>query len=340
MKVLSLFDGIGCLRNALHSYPNIQYWASEIDENAIKIHKKNYPSSIFLGDVKDISGAVLDNIGAVDLLCGGSPCVDLSIAKKERKGLEGQHSKLFYEFVRILKDSKPKYFIFENVASMPKKDMFKISEALGVMPIMINASLVSAQSRKRLFWTNIPNIQQPTDRKIFLKDILSDSAVKGISIRGRKDASGNYVNQTEVRKDDKASALTSTCSSKLALVGRLVNRRLDSDGKRHDGDHAVPQTQVFEERTDSKSGTLTNFTKDNMVLEEGSIRKLTPIECERLMGLPDDYTEGIAVSARYRALGNGFSVPVIRHILSYMECPHKTTYRGCPFCMKWEGISI
>ena len=340
MKVLSLFDGIGCLRSALHTYPNVQYWASEIDENAIKISKKNYPDIKYVGGVQDISGTTYSTIGDIDLLCGGSPCVDLSIAKKDRKGLDGQHSKLFFEYVRVLKECKPKYFLFENVASMPKKDMFKISETLGVMPILINASLVSAQSRKRLFWTNIPNIQQPTDRKIFLKDILNDSNVKGISIRGRKDASGNYVNQTEVRKDDKASALTSTCSSKLALVGRLVNRRLDSDGKRHDGDHAVPQTQVFEERTDNKSGTLTNFTKDNMVLEEGSIRKLTPIECERLMGLPDNYTEGISTSARYKALGNGFSVPVIRHILSYMECPHKTTYRGCPFCIRWEGIAI
>ena len=396
MKVLSLFDGIGCLRTALTSYPNVQYWASEIDENAIKISKKNYPDIKYVGRVQDISGTTYSTIGDLDLLCGGSPCVDLSIAKKDRKGLEGQHSKLFFEFVRVLKESKPKYFLFENVASMPKKDMFKISETLGVLPIMINASLVSAQSRKRLFWTNIPNIQQPADRKIMLKDIIqhdlpcskTDSGmtkiekdphefhqigyfgdenaskvggqalrvysvdaksttsgvgyykVKGISIRGRKDASGNYVNQTEVRKDDKASALTSTCSSKLALVGRLVNRRLDSDGKRHDGDHAVPQTQVFEPRTDDKSGTLTNFTKDNMVLDDNSIRKLTPIECERLMGLPDNYTEGISTSARYKALGNGFSVAVIRHILSYMECPHKTTYRGCPYCTKWTGVLI
>lgn len=368
MKVLSLFDGISCLRVALGDR-KVEYIASEIDKNAIKISKKNYPDIKHIGNVCDVSG-----VSGVDLLVGGSPCVDLSIAKKERKGLDGDHSKLFYQFVRVLKDSKPKWFILENVASMPQKDRDIITKELGVEPIMINASLVSAQSRKRFFWTNIPNITQPEDKGIMLKDIIQHDiavvdpelpltlidkkpsdihqigfygdknaskvgsegqrvysieakatasgagyyAIKGVSVRGRQNDEGKWVNQFEVRKDDKASALTSTCSSKLALIGRMINRRLDSDGKRHDGDHAVAQTKVFEPRTDDKCGTLTRFTKDNMVLEKGSVRKLTPIECERLMGLPDNYTQGVAVSARYRAIGNAFSVAVMRHLLSFL----------------------
>lgn len=368
MKVLSLFDGISCLRVALGDR-KVEYLASEIDKNAIKVSKKNYPDIKHIGNVCDVSG-----VSGVDLLVGGSPCTDLSIAKKERKGLDGDHSKLFWEFVRVLKDSKPKWFILENVASMPQKDRDIITKELGVEPIMINASLVSAQSRKRLFWTNIPNVKQPEDKGILLKDIIQQDvaveepelpltlidkkpndfhqigfygeknaskvggqalrlysveaksttsgvgyyAVKGVSVRGRQNDEGKWVNQYEVRKDDKASALTSTCSSKLALIGRMVNRRLDGDGKRHDGDHAVAQTKCFEPRTDGKSGTLTHFTKDNMVLEKGSVRKLTPIECERLMGLPDDYTSGISVSARYRCIGNAFSVGVMKHLLSFI----------------------
>jgi len=373
-RVLSLFDGISCLRVALGDR-EVEYFASEIDPNAIKISQKNYPSIKQIGNVKDVSG-----YSNIDLLCGGSPCIDLSIAKKGRKGLDGQHSKLFWEYVRILKECKPRYFLLENVASMPIKDRDIITKELGVEPIMIDASLVSAQSRKRLFWTNIPNVKVPDDRHISLQAVLqADSDIadedllyrndefkktkakaekaKGISIRGRQDASGNYVNQVEIRHDEKASALTSTCSSKLALVGRIVNRRL-KDGKRHDGDTAVPQTKVLEERTDGKSGTLTSVAKDNVVVNKfvqvgyygkdnaskvggqalriydanfksttsgvgyyqtiHSIRKLTPIECERLQCLPDNYTEGISKSARYRAIGNGFNVAVVKHILSFL----------------------
>lgn len=329
MKVLSLFDGISCLRIALGDRP-VEYFASEIDPHAMKISKKNYPDIKQLGNVCDISG-----ITGVDLLVGGSPCTDLSIAKKDRKGLEGDHSKLFWQFVRVLRDSKPKYFILENVASMPKKDRDIITKELGVEPIMIDAALVSAQTRKRYFWTNIPNVKLPEDRNIMLKDILELEveakpqtgkltviekrphgfhqigyfgdknasnvggqalrvysiegksttsgvglyAVKGVSIRGRLKGS-KYVNQIDVRKDEKTSALTSTCAGKLALVGRM---------------------------------------KDDKELDKNSIRRLTPIECERLMGLPDNYTEGISKSQRHKCIGNAFSVPVMKHILSFME---------------------
>ena len=108
----------------------------------------------------------------IDLMVGGSPCQDLSIAKKDRKGLDGERSSLFWEYVRILREVKPKYFILENVASMPKEAKETITRELGVEPIMINAALVSAQNRKRLFWTNIPNVTLPDDKGILLRDIL------------------------------------------------------------------------------------------------------------------------------------------------------------------------
>jgi DNA (cytosine-5)-methyltransferase 3A len=434
MKVLSLFDGISCLRVALGDRP-VEYLASEIDKNAIKIAMKNYPTTKQLGNVCDISG-----ITDLDLLCGGSPCTDLSIAKKGREGLKGDRSKLFYEFVRIWKESKPKWFILENVASMPKKDKDIISEILGVEPVMINAALVSAQNRKRLFWTNIPVVGLPPDRNILLKDILQPDSevdermvmkgksycltanyfkatesnsvakkqrtmirvghlgesdgqanriystegksstlttsgdvlvaktglyigridgdaetpyvqrleisdadksnalstvlkdnviVKGCSIRGRL-VDDAWKDKLDIRKDDKASAITSVAHSKLALVQIQVSdtgttatvREATKKGfaiaKEGDSvDVSFPESKTRRGRVGTKAKNL--MTSNNIgVLTKNHIRKLTPVECERLQSLPDNYTEGISMTARYKALGNAFNVEVIKFILSFI----------------------
>lgn len=290
MNVLSLFDGISCARVALGNKVS-KYYASEIDKKAISIAQKNYPSTIQLGDVKSIKEDTIKE--AIDLLIGGSPCLDLSIGNKKRKGLEGERSKLFYEYVRILKFLKPKYFILENVASMSLKDKEIITQQLGVEPILIDASLVSAQCRKRYFWTNIPNIQQPEDRKITIDALIE------------KEAGATKV-----------------------VIGRIINRRL-KDGKRFDGDKSVKQTKVIEEKTDGKSGTLTSVQKDNVVIQKKgeviqSLRNLTPIECEKLQGLPENYTEGIPKTSRYRTIGNAFHIEVIKHIVNQIpqcDCP-------------------
>src|SRR3990167_2578182 len=173
MKVLSLFDGISCARVALERVGiSVElYYASEVDRYAIQIAQRNYPDTLQVGSAVDLQGHLMTQI---DLLIGGSPCQDLSISKKNRKGLDGKRSGLFWEYVRILKEVKPRYFILENVASMSKESKKIITETLGVEPIMINASLVSAQNRKRLFWTNIPNVSQPEDRGILLKDVLEN----------------------------------------------------------------------------------------------------------------------------------------------------------------------
>jgi DNA (cytosine-5)-methyltransferase 3A len=409
MKVLSLFDGISCLRVALGDRP-VEYLASEIDKNAIKIAMKNYPTTKQLGNVCDISG-----ISDLDLLCGGSPCTDLSIAKKGREGLKGDRSKLFYEYVRILKESKPKWFILENVASMPKKDKDIITEILGVEPVMINAALVSAQNRKRLFWTNIPVVGLPPDRNILLKDILQPDSevdermvmkgksycltanyfkatesnsvakkqrtmikvghlgesdaqanriystegdaetpyvqrleisdadksnalstvlkdnviVKGCSIRGRL-VDDAWKDKLDIRKDDKASAITSVAHSKLALVQIQVSdtgttatvREATKKGfaiaKEGDSvDVSFPELKTRRGRVGTKAKNL--MTSNNIgVLTKNHIRKLTPVECERLQSLPDNYTEGISMTARYKALGNAFNVEVIKFILSFI----------------------
>ena len=151
-----------------------KYFCSEIDKYARKIGNKNYPNAIELGDVNNydmwefIDGFSWDSI---DLLIGGSPCQDLSIAKQDRKGLEGERSGLFWTYVKILEKAKPKYFLLENVASMRDCDRDKISKILGVEPIMINSALMSAQQRKRYYWTNIW-VTQPNDKKIFLRDVI------------------------------------------------------------------------------------------------------------------------------------------------------------------------
>jgi DNA (cytosine-5)-methyltransferase 3A len=268
MKVLSLFDGISCARVALEkaNLPVEIYHASEIDKYAIKISEKNYPDIKHIGNVKDVSSVDF----TVDLLIGGSPCQDLSIQKQGRKGLEGDRSSLFWEYVRIKELCKPKWFILENVASMSKYDKDIITKAMGVEPIMINASLVSAQSRKRLFWTNIPNIIQPIDRNIRLKDIVQPETI---------------IDNEMITSDGKAFTLTASYHN-------------GSDEKR---------IKQFKTRTHV-------FTANDK-----TIRKLYPVECERLQGLSDDYTSGVSNMQRYKCLGNAFNVDVVAHILSHIK---------------------
>jgi DNA-cytosine methyltransferase len=317
MNVLSLFDGISCARVALDvaGIPVNNYYACEIDKNAIKVSKNNYPNIISLGDVLNFKKDMIKE--PIDLLIGGSPCQDLSIAKQGRKGLEGERSSLFYEYIKIKNEINPKFFILENVASMKKEDKDIISGLMGVEPVLFNASLVSAQTRKRYFWTNI-QFDLPADRGILLKDILQPDA---------------EVDERMVNKDGKSYALTASYSKAveknsvekkqrtMVKVGRIVGRRINDKGHRDDNNKSIPIKQRIEVRDDDKSNNLSTIGKDNVVVnfssqKETIIRKLTPIECERLQSLPDNYTEGIAMTNRYKCLGNAFNVEVVAHILS------------------------
>lgn len=311
MKILSLFDGVSCARVALkRAGISVDiYYASEVDEYALKISRKNWKDIAFLGDVRGIK--LLEGHG-IDLLIGGSPCQDLSIAKKNRKGLDGERSGLFWEYVRILNEVKPKYFILENVASMPKEAKQLITKTLGVEPIMINASLVSAQNRKRLFWTNIPNVTQPEDRGILLKDILES---------GESDRLKSYCIDANYHKGSSYENYKRKGRRQLIFLGGVRNKDWAKDGKDYSRNFGQGD-RVYSPQ--GKSATLSALgggrgAKTGLYEIENQVRKLTPIECERLQGLPDNYTEGVSNTQRYKALGNAFNVDVVAHILSFIK---------------------
>jgi len=234
ITVLSLFDGISCARVALEraGIPVKAYYASEIDMHAMLVSRKNWPDIIQLGDITRLWGSLFPK-ESVDLLIGGSPCQDLSRAKHDGKGLEGERSGLFYEYLRILKTVKPRFFILENVASMKREYRDIITKELGVEPIMIDAALVSAQTRKRYFWTNIPGITLPEDRGILLKDIAEDSQAVMLTerrteeakrIRAKhkartgKDFTPRRARELVSRKDGKANTLTRSQSQESWLL--------------------------------------------------------------------------------------------------------------------------
>ena len=321
MKILSLFDGISCARVALDraGIPVDEYYASEIDKYAIQISQKNWPYITHIGDVKEIANmpVLTDHVlyqcpvylkdilkYEWDLLIGGSPCQDLSIAKKGREGLAGARSGLFWEYVRILNEVKPKFFILENVASMPKDARDTITEALGVEPVMINASLVSAQNRKRLFWVGKWNgekyeqveIPQPEDKGILLKDILLDGETE--------DLKSLCITATYHKKNERD--FIKKGSGQMIKIGAITKGQSGN---------------VYS--IDGKSSPLCangggNGAKTGVYELEDKLSKLHPKECERLQGLPDGYTEGVSNTQRYKALGNAFNVDVICHILKYI----------------------
>ena len=297
MNVLSLFDGISVARQAFHNadIPINKYYCCEIDKFAIQVSKKNWKDNIHFGSVVDFSNTSLD----IDFLIGGSPCQDLSIAKKGRKGLDGDRSGLFWEYVRIKDLIKPKYFILENVASMPKKDRDIITEAMGVEPIMFNASLVSAQCRKRLFWTNI-KFDLPEDKGILLKHILQEDGEvdERMITKGKSYAGADAKNSIERKQ--------------RTMVGRIETKKLGNVGNSNSQGYSVYSIEGKGVSLCANGGGLGGKTG---LYDIGNIRKLTPIECERLQSLPDNYTDCVSNSQRYKCLGNAFNCKVIEHIL-------------------------
>ena len=295
MKVLSLFDGISCGRLELEraGIPVDRYVAYEIEPNAIKVSKANWDDIEHYGDV---TVADFSQYKGFDVIIGGFPCQDLSINKKDREGLEGKRSGLFWHLVRAIKEVNPKYFLVENNYKMPKKDQDIITKTLGVEPILIYSGKVSAQSRYRLYWTNIPNVQQPEDLHIYLKDIVEHSATK------EKD----LVDITKF--NDK---IYNNCD-RPARIGTI--------GKGGQGERVYS--------IEGKSVTLKangggRGAKSGLYLIDGKVRKPTPIECERLQTLPDNYTACLSDNERRKVIGNGWTVDVIAHIFSYFPDEYK-----------------
>lgn len=344
MKVLSLFDGIGCGLLALKKCGiNVDvYFASEIEPNAIKVALKNHPEIIEIGDVSKISykdGVLYApdkkyNVGKIDLICGGSPCTNFSsigyangmssgdteilsleqyLELKSRNVAFNGQSYLFWEYCRLLDEIKPRYFLLENVV-MAKKWENIITNSLGVSPIKINSSLLSAQNRPRLYWTNISGIRQPQDNNIALDDILCrDADTKDVSYcltvqrcfkrldekYGYIPARFNAYNASEIRAKactlSRGSMITSSCATLLFV-------------KTENGVHTV------------KNGVLNGQYKTRLADGKYNLRKLNLTEIERLQNLPDNYTKVANISEQKRTamIGNGWTVDVISHIFSYM----------------------
>ena len=307
MRVLSLFDGICCGHLALEraGIKIDSYDAYEIEKNAIKATETNFPDVVQHGDVTIEDFTKYQ--GKVDLLIGRSPCQGFSSSGKQLN-FNDPRSKLFFEYVRAIKECQPKYFLLENVV-MKKEWQDIISSYLGVEPIEINSSLVSAQNRRRLYWTNIPNVTLPEDKNITLEDILEDIEFPNpAAIRGRR-------------------------LNKATIVGR----RLDENGHRKDTDKTTPITQCLEVRATNtdKSNCLTTVDKDNVLtpLPIGRhpdafknnlpFRYYTTKEMCRLQTVPDDFLNMIPDSAARKALGNGWTVDVIAHILSFLPNEYK-----------------
>lgn len=290
MKVLSLFDGISCGMVALERM-GIQvdrYVAYEIEPNAIKVSENNYPQIEHCGDV---TTADFSQYSGFDILIGGSPCQDLSVYKTSSaegwRGLAGEKSKLFFHYVRALKEVKPKYFLLENVASMSKESADIISEILGVEPIFINSSRISAAERERLYWTNIPQVGQIPHKDACLADIVVPTS-KVPEKYWYKDRPFQY------NGDDKKVQCTMLGSGFMRNTREVYNLKSKANTLLCDGGGGNRQKKVY---------------------QDGRVRKLMPIEYERLQTLPDNYTDCVADSHRYTTVGNAWTVDVIVHLL-------------------------
>ena len=278
------------------------YYASEINDYSIKVTQENFPNTKQIGDIRDITEKDIQNMGDIDLLMGGSPCQNLSPAVINREhynqGLEGEKSSLFYEYVRILdlvdKHNNDFYFLLENVGGMSNDDKKIITKTLEVKPIMIDSALVSAQDRKRYYWTNIDVKKKPQNKGKVLKDIMQPK--KEID-----DLHNNSRMNFWYDKDFEFHGLDKKVAATLKIKGHDILKRVYSPNY--------------------KCGTLTACRGGNTqkkVFQNGKCRKLTPLEYERLQTVPEGYTDYVSNTRRYNMLGDGWTVDVIKHIFSYI----------------------
>jgi len=364
MNILSLFDGMSCCQIALNraGIKYDKYFASEIDKYAIQVTQANYPDTIQLGSVTDIMACDLPPIW---LMCGGSPCQNFSFAGK-RKGMatkceqeittleqyldlkqqgfefEGQ-SYLFWEFVRLLHEVKPKYFLLENVMMEERWERI-ITRTLGVHPIVVNSSLVSAQNRKRNFWTNIglepaglfgypvSTITQPKDKGILLKDILESEVADKYYLSDKmlnylQGREGKYSNvkinpeKTGTMNTKNNSCQLSTDPDTTLITDPNRKARTFTAGGHSGGLHSQMDLVVGSIKF-GRTQEAKEIRKENMKKGKDyntSIRRLTEIECERLQCVPDNFTNHVSSTQRYKMLGNGFTVDVVAHIFSFLR---------------------
>ena len=355
MNVLSLFDGMSCGQIALDQL-NIMvdnYFASEIDKHAMKVTQYNYPNTIQIGDVKKVKSSDLPKI---DLLYGGSPCQGFSYAGKQLN-FEDERSKLFFEFVRVLKEVKPKYFLLENV-KMKQEYQDIITKYLGVEPVKINSKLFSAQSRERLYWTNIKIEELPKSNDTVIADILDLNIVNkrenkilmtksDFKVKVRK----NYIDKKEL-----ASFLRSHKNKTIKQIADFTSapKTMVEHWFRLDNSFSIPQIDYWDKlkkclnitsdeydkqitefeiknntydmakriyHIDGKHPTLTTLTvgQRKTITDGKELFYLTPLHCERLQTVPDDYTKIVSDRQRFKMLGNGWTVEVIKHIFKGLK---------------------
>lgn len=345
INVLSLFDGIRCGMVALER-ADIEvenYYASEIDKYAIQIADKNYPNCANLGDITKWREWNI-NWESIDLLLAGFPCQSWSMAGKQG-GDNDNRGQLMWVMLDILNHIKfinPKIkFLFENV-KMEKSFSNYVNKAIGTEPIMVNSALVSAQNRVRAYWTNLSDISQPSDRNIYLVDILEYGFTdrdKAHCIDANYFKGGNLKSYLEKHRRQ----LIFDKEENLELLGIYnIARGNNPGGIRNDGSKAPCLSSskweynnllAFVDREKSRAiiGSIGRTTpREYFKKNQGQLvfklledlimyRKLLPIECERLQTLPDNYTKGISNTQRYRCIGNGWTVDVIAHILKGMR---------------------
>lgn len=311
MNVLSLFDGMSCGQIALNrcGIKYDEYFACEIDKYAIRVTQSNYPGTVQLGDVTKVSAKDLPKI---DLLIGGSPCQGFSVAGKQLN-FDDPRSKLFFEYVRLLqeiRETNPDVkFLLENV-KMKKEWVETINDILGVKGVFINSSLVSAQNRQRWYWTNLQSIESLSDKNIHLEDILEKEVEDKYYIRaGRLEWLKTFGELKEKNgyvafNPGKAKCLTVRGEPSWNTTYILQWPHGANTGGFRAINGKVP------------SMTTSSWPANNLLLKDGLVRKLTPIECERLQTVPDNYTATVSDSQRYKMLGNGWTVDVICHILT------------------------
>jgi len=348
MNVFCPFDGISATRVALDrlGIPVNNYYSSEIDKPAITIAQKNYPDIIQLGDIKKIAvsdqknlyinGIPSGQLPKIDLMVGGSPCQGFSFAG-DQLAFDDPRSALFFEFERLLHEIKPTYFLLENV-KMKKRYQDVISSRLKCEPIEINSALVSPQSRRRLYWTNINGIQQPKDLHLYLKHILETNTGKEYNVsqhlndgyKGGDQLNPNYKSQGNTIHRQKVATL---CAGTHGYAHGYVERpcELRDFNPKSECHHIANATDINGHESikrvysdTGKSPTLNSMGGGNrepkvLIEPHTTYRKLTPKECERLQTFPDDYTDGMSKTQRYKCLGNSFTVDVIAHILSNMD---------------------
>jgi DNA-cytosine methyltransferase len=372
MNVLSCFDGLSGGQIALKKsgVKVTSYYASEIDRYAIQVAQANFPNTMQVGDISKVDASSFNH--DIDLLMGGSPCQGFSFAGKQLN-FEDSRSKLFFEFIRLRDELKPKYILLENVR-MSKQSQDVISEYIGFECQALNSSKLSAQNRYRLYWFGVLvngkyeqiTIEPMKDLGIVMQDILEDGyatdamtnvdgkshcltaryngavwwnsierkqrtmvlkdnptvSKDGLIRVGTADLRGHDSIKRVYAQEGKSPTLTTMQGGhrepKVA-VGRIVNRRLDENGTRKDEQLDLPFTRQLEVRADEKSNCLTTVQKDNVLVSKDMWRKLTPLECERLQTMPDNYTNHVSNSQRYKMIGNGWTVDVIAHILKSIQ---------------------